>query len=210
MGERTTLVGKKFGMLTVIAEAPPKSSRRYLCRCDCGAESIVTDGNLKRGITTSCGCKRKKDLTGQRIGKLTVIERSDRYGPKGAQKTRLWKCQCDCGAITYKATSTLTNPDISMCKDCAGHYAVQKAKEAAGFVGGTQISKIKNCPTTSNNASGHRGVYFESKTGKYRARLEFCGRTYSFGSYSNIDDAIKARQRGEEEIYGKFLEQYDN
>lgn len=37
------------------------------------------------------------DLTGQKFGKLTVIERVGTYiTPRGA-KTPLWKCKCDCG-----------------------------------------------------------------------------------------------------------------
>ena len=62
----------------------------------------------------------------------------------------------------------------------------------------------------SDNFSGVRGVYFERKTGKYRARLKFQGKLYNLGSFTRLEDAVKARQRGEEEIYGKFLADYEN
>lgn len=147
-----------------------------------------------------------KNLAGRHIGRLTVLERSDRYGNRGARRVRLWKCQCDCGAITYKATDTLTNPDVSMCQECAGKYAAEKARAGAGFVSGTQISKIKDISSKSDNLSGVRGVYLDKKTGRYRARLRFQGKMYNFGSYVQLEDAIKARQRGEETIYGAFLD----
>ena len=165
--------------------------------------------NLKRGTTVSCGCKHKNDLTGQRIGRLTVIERSDKYGSRGKRQTQLWKCRCDCGAITYKATDTLTNLNISMCQDCATIYAVNRARGSLGFTGGTQKTKIKNRTVASDNSSGVRGVYLDRKTGKYRARLRFRGKLYDLGSYIQLEDAIKARRRGEEEIFDKFLEVFE-
>ena len=212
MREWPSLIGMKYGMLTVIGQAPSteKGQRRWICKCDCGTEKIVLGGNLKRGTTVSCGCKHRNDLTGQKIGKLTVLERSDKYGSRGKRQTQLWKCQCECGAITYKATDTLTNSDISMCQNCAGEYAAEKARANAGFEAGTQITKIKDQPDTSDNLSGVRGVYLDRKTGKYRARLKFQGRLYNLGCFTRLEDAVKARKRGEEEIYGQFLTAYES
>ena len=189
------LIGQRFGMLVVIAQAESNAAgqRRWVCRCDCGKEHTVTGSNLMRGTTVSCGCKRYKSLEGQHIGKLTVIGRSEKYGSRGSRKIQLWECRCDCGAITYKATDTLTNPDISMCQDCANKYAASKAREKAGFVNGTQLAKISNQSEFSDNRSGVRGVYFDGKTGKYRARLRFQGKVYNLGTYATLEDAVKAR-----------------
>lgn len=147
-----------------------------------------------------------RDLTGQHIGALTVLERSDKYATRGKRTVRLWKCRCDCGEITYKATDTLTNSDRNSCQRCAEKYAVSKAREGAGFIGGTQVSKIKNIKRESNNLSGVRGVYFDRKTGKYRARIKFKGKLYNFGSFCKLEDAIAARKVGEEQIYKAFLD----
>ena len=62
-----SLVGKKFGKLTVISEngfithASGKRSRIYYCECDCG--NIVPSAQhqyLAYGDLTSCGCIRSK------------------------------------------------------------------------------------------------------------------------------------------------------
>ena len=208
MREWPSLIGQRFGMLTVTGQASSTSSgnRRWICQCDCGTQKIVAGSNLKRGTTVSCGCKHRNDLTGQKIGRLTVLERSDKYGSRGERRTQLWKCLCDCGAITYKATDTLTNPDISMCQICAGAYAAGKARENAGYESGTQITKIQNRSERSDNRSGVRGVYLDGKTGKYRARLKFRGKLYDLGSFAALEDAVKARRRGEEEIFDKYLD----
>ena len=56
------LTGQRFGMLTVIERSDDKispsgkRSTTYLCRCDCGEESVVLATNLRTGHTRSCGC----------------------------------------------------------------------------------------------------------------------------------------------------------
>lgn len=205
------IVGKKYGMLTVETLATPSANgaRRWLCRCECGNTTIVLEANLKRLHTQSCGCKKSPDLTGQVFGKLTVIGRSDKRSPRGQRTTPLWECRCECGNVTYKAKDTLTNPDFSMCSVCAAKYAAEKARAEAGFVEGTQLSKIRNMTPSAANTSGYRGVYYESKFDRYRAQIKFKGKRYYLGTYKNIEDAIKARQRAEEELFGTFLEEYE-
>lgn len=56
-----SLVGKKFGKLTVIADAGYHASSHSSlnkCLCECGIEVIVSNTNLKSGNTQSCGCDR--------------------------------------------------------------------------------------------------------------------------------------------------------
>lgn len=68
MGKLIDLTGKKFGRLTVIER---RGSDKYgkvlwLCKCDCGNETVVRGNSLKRGLTTSCGCyksdKKKEQM----------------------------------------------------------------------------------------------------------------------------------------------------
>lgn len=53
------LQGKRYGHLTVIRLVEGGSSR-WLCRCDCGRETVVYATNLTSGRSTSCGCFRTK------------------------------------------------------------------------------------------------------------------------------------------------------
>lgn len=212
MREFPSLIGQRFGKLTVIEQLPSTKTgqRRWRCICDCGGEHIATTSNLTHGKTTNCGCKKSPDLTGKVFGRLTVIGRSDKRNPRGARTTPMWECRCECGNITYKATDTLTNPDESMCQECKGRIGAEIARQSAGFVGGTQISRIKNMTLIATNTSGCRGVYYDKKTNKYRARLKFKGKIMNFGSYTNFEDAVKARQAAEQEYFGSFLESLKN
>lgn len=44
--------------------------------------------------------KERLDLTGQKYGRLTVIERADDYITKSGKSIKRWKCKCDCGNET--------------------------------------------------------------------------------------------------------------
>jgi len=61
------LTGKRFGRLIVISRAnTPRGHKyctRWLCKCDCGNETTTSIGNLKKGISTSCGCYRKEIIS---------------------------------------------------------------------------------------------------------------------------------------------------
>lgn len=150
----------------------------------------------------------KENLVGRRFGKLEVIARSDKRGSRGARTVPLWECRCDCGAICYKATDTLTNPELSMCNDCVGKYAGQKMREKAGYVDGTQLSRLTSTRLISTNTSGCCGVYFDKRVGRWRARLKFKGKLMNFGSYVKYEDAVAARKQAEEEYFGELLEKY--
>lgn len=87
------LVGQQFGKLTVVAEHPDRyknGAKKWICKCDCGNETIVRTDNLRSGHATSCGCIRTIG-TGQKGVNMT----------HGESKTRLyqiWSCmkkRCD-------------------------------------------------------------------------------------------------------------------
>ena len=58
------LTGQKFGDWKVIGKVDThKHGRTYwLCECECGKISEVSQGNLTQGLTTGCGCKKSKKM----------------------------------------------------------------------------------------------------------------------------------------------------
>lgn len=89
--KRENLTNKIFGNWTVESYA---GNCKWNCVCTCGTKRTVSTQALKEGRSTNCGCKRCDDLTGQRFGRLIVMERSATIGKK-----TMWKCRCDCGNI---------------------------------------------------------------------------------------------------------------
>ena len=55
------MVGKKFGRLTVLREAPPRHGRNeffWVCSCNCGSgiQKIFRGSTLRSGDARGCGC----------------------------------------------------------------------------------------------------------------------------------------------------------
>ena len=59
--KKIEMIGKKFGMLTVIGDAgpDPKGHWMYECQCDCGTIKKIHGTHLRGNKTISCGCKNK-------------------------------------------------------------------------------------------------------------------------------------------------------
>lgn len=59
-----------------------------------------------------------KDLSGQKFGKLTALERApDHVQPNGAKRV-MWKCRCDCGRITFVDAHNLRSGNSKTCGQC--------------------------------------------------------------------------------------------
>ena len=63
------MIGEKFGRLTVVesnGHRTKPSGQKYnvwLCKCDCGNDTIVSVHKLRTGSTKSCGCIRRENLS---------------------------------------------------------------------------------------------------------------------------------------------------
>jgi hypothetical protein len=58
---KTNMVGKRFGKLSVIASTESEKNRaRWVCQCDCGSKCIATGKTLRQGKKQSCGCIKRE------------------------------------------------------------------------------------------------------------------------------------------------------
>ena len=49
------ITGNKYGKLTVLVR-DPDFPEKWICKCECGNLKSITSTNLRKGITSSCGC----------------------------------------------------------------------------------------------------------------------------------------------------------
>lgn len=122
------LTGQQFGRLTVIERTENKgSATRWICKCECGRFVTVYASNLKRGLTTSCGCGRHKikDITGKRFGRLVVLRKDDAKTLAGKV---YWLCRCDCGMVVSVLSASLTTGATKSC-GCLQKEAAAKTGE---------------------------------------------------------------------------------
>lgn len=68
-----------------------------------------------------------QDLTGQRFGRLTVVERApNRIQPCGCQRI-MWKCKCDCGNVIITEPCKLKSGNTKSCGCLRKEMASQKS-----------------------------------------------------------------------------------
>jgi hypothetical protein len=80
MPRRIDIASQRFGRLTVIEFSKVNSWHEaiWLCRCDCGNETLVAGSSLRTGNTQSCGCLR-------RLGSRRT------HGRTGTSEYRTWR-----------------------------------------------------------------------------------------------------------------------
>lgn len=74
--------------------------------------------------------KRFENLVGKKFNRLLVIEPTEK---RNSNRNMIWKCQCDCGNITYVATSSLKSNHTKSC----GCYKKEKS-----IMSGIRLSEI--------------------------------------------------------------------
>jgi hypothetical protein len=122
MTTTTFSIGRRFGsLITVEPDPSPDKPHHWICACACGARKSIYKYNLIKGASTSCGCQRpglvsvartEHDLTGQRFGRLSVLQEGPRAG---RFKSRTWACMCDCGNSTTVYQGKLTQGATQSC-----------------------------------------------------------------------------------------------
>lgn len=166
---RKDLTGQKFGRLTAlfVCDRKPREKVRWHCICECGTEVDVLGTCLISGYTRSCGCLAKEvrrqtgeqsrgrksvrfeDLTGQRFGRLVVLNRAENSKSGRTQ----WRCLCDCGKERIVMAAHLKRGHSKSC----GCLGLQHATEA----------KIKHGGARTNLYQIYRSM-------KNRCELETC------------------------------------
>ena len=112
MSRLIDLTGRTFGRLTVIRKAgrSKTGTMKWLCKCECGNESITRSDNLRNGRAQSCGCLRREVpskhlgthfMTGTKIYNIWVHMRNrcsnpqnqayKNYGARGITVCERWQ-----------------------------------------------------------------------------------------------------------------------
>lgn len=145
------------------------------------------------------------DLTGQRFGRLTAIERV------GTAKNRqsLWKCKCDCGNEVTVPAYTLKSGRTTSCGCFQKETALKFIKKRNQILckEGTLICSL-TAKKSKSNTSGVKGVSWNTEKQKWRATIGFKKRQKHIGYFDTLEDAAKARALAEEQYFQPILDKY--
>lgn len=145
---------------------------------------------------------KRKDITvGDRFGRLVVLSQAE-TAKTGHLK---WLCRCDCGREVIVYGTTLFKGAVRSC-GCLQKEKIKTIRKEQLF-DGTDISRLNSNPP-KNSTSGVRGVYRRTGTNKWRAAIKLRNKRYFLGSFDSFQDAVNARKRAEEELWGPVKEEY--
>lgn len=105
------ITGRVFGQLTVLQrDGVLGKDAAWRCQCTCGAIARARSGNLRSGLTASCGCAKLGLILaisiGQVFDRLTVTASAAR-GKRGVER---WEVRCSCGTIKTVDGASLRRP----------------------------------------------------------------------------------------------------
>ena len=93
--KKLDLTGQRFGMLTVLRPANNIRKRTaWVCKCDCGRETVTATVHLRNGHSKSCGCQDIRDHltyvdgTCLEMLRAKTIRRNNRSGVPGVNWDR--------------------------------------------------------------------------------------------------------------------------
>ena len=167
------LVGKKFGLWSVISESKSEQGAfKWLCRCACGTSRKISACELNSGRTTNCGCKRRcaswaDDLSGKKFNFLTVVNRNLNVEYQGHVR---WNCICKCGNRTIVSSYALK---YSKTKSC-GCY-----QRETQWLPNFGIASRKKVQRMCRNGAKYRGLEFDLSDEEFDSLISkpchYCG-----------------------------------
>lgn len=213
------LTHQRFGRLFVLNQAETwwsdsgKSRMiRWNCVCDCGNLVTVNSRALRTGATLSCGCYHKQrvsdaltdDLTGQKFGKLTVIERAGSYHKENRISgiMAMWKCRCECKKEIITTGYSLKCGDVVSCgcmKSSIGEDIVNQFLLEHGYVLNETYFREKTFPDLVSKKNGllrfdfvvlvdDLFVCIECQGGQHYQSVEWFGGDLAFEQRQENDD----------------------
>lgn len=165
------LTGKRFGRLVVFGLAYKKPPTIYWnCICDCGESRVVAAGNLRRGLTRSCGCLSREKASER--GKVLLT----RHGHSSESLYRVWSSM-RMRVSENDPTGRYFSRGIRCCEEWKDFETFYQWAIGSGYRKGLSIDRIDNngnyepanCRWATNtqqqqNTRRTRMILFEGKT----------------------------------------------
>lgn len=149
---------------------------------------------------------KRKDITGQRFGRLIAVEPHGRDCRNG---DLLWRCQCDCGTqviidgarLQSGATQSCgcLRRDVSRKKYQQNQQFMAQVGDASSLFDSNGIA-LSSVTVSARNKSGMIGVSYDKNSRKWFARMMYKSEYVLLKSFETKAEAIAARQIAQEQV----------
>ena len=214
-------IGKKYGKLLVIDR--DKETKKYICICDCGKETLVSSSHLACSHTKSCGClkfeRKNNKYNYYDIYDDFAIFYTSKSEPFWVDKEDVEKIKDYCwykdkkGYIVchMKNKNPFLHRFIMDAKDdeIIDHINNEKSDNRKKNLRIVSASVNQhNRKNKNRNSSGVVGVYQTSKN-VFSSTIMIDNVSINLGTYNNFYDAVVARLKSEKENFGMNSTQSD-
>lgn len=195
------LTNTVFGNLIVISKqnALTTKSKKWLCKCSCGVDVILTSTDLLRTKKprTNCGCLNTRkiypSLLNKIYGKLKVI-----YETKSNRNRRAWACLCECGKTTIQETSFLVSGIVLNCPDCFRYKTEKLCMSLAQDLTGLHFNKHR---VYYNKENSKQFMEFDGYNEEIKLAIEYQGiQHYEYNSWFH-----KTKKEFQNQLYRDIL-----
>lgn len=202
------LTGQKFGELTVLFFDNEKSGSDsfWVCQCSCGNRTSVWGSDLKRGKTTSCGCKIAKVFKNRKERNSHKKSKTRLYSIWISMKQRCYNSNCN--SFKYYG-----GRGIKVCEEWKNNFlSFEKWSIENGYSENLTLDRIdvngnycqENCrwATQVEQQNNLRNNHRESYAGITKTIAEW-------SHFLNINQTtIRNWVRNEEKTFQQYLEEF--
>lgn len=191
------LTGQRFGRWTALEQSGKTKHGSYLwkCRCDCGNIGIVSSGNLRSGISKSCGCYEREKA-------------SKTHKKHGMAKSRLYSIWLNMRDRCYREKNNhyhvYGEKGISVCPEWLGEHGFDnfsKWSMANGYKDNLTLDRIDNdkgyspgnCRwATQKEQQNHRtNNHYVEINGVTKSLMEWCESGIYEANYPTVKQRIR-------------------
>lgn len=132
-------IGQKFGKWEIIDNTPIRKDRGYYfykCKCQCGTERLVLNSNLKRKISTNCGCVKNNNPAHNYQG-LENLSQKYYNNLKNGAESRNYKFEVTKRDLLdlFDGKCALTGVKITLCRTPSKQTAsVDRINSKLGYI----------------------------------------------------------------------------
>ena len=149
MGKLIDETGNRYNRLTVIKRQGNDVQGRaaWLCKCDCGNETVVSGGNLRTGMVKSCGCSR---YLGEGEAAFNRLVRS--LSRAAIRRGYVWDLSDETvKLLTQKNCAYCGAPPNNICKGSKSNY-IYNGLDRVDNTKGYEINNVVPCCVKCNYA----------------------------------------------------------